>query len=790
MTTLCSVRCSPKPNLFISADDGYLSLHELQPLSFVVQYVNSSMDWKVELESILLSNVDNSCVLRSCNKGADVKLFIINAYDYYLFAEAVSESSQIVNLTLQLNSTVRDIYFANVYNILNINEDTIFGDELILANQGRNMDSNELIRFRQKPSTLQLQATSTCKKSFIDISKATINCVYCESQKAVDPSITFVVHPYVCCNYDLKPLFLCMTCAENWQEYREKAIRDDLLVLEGEFNEEICSVCSNMPDELVLCSKCPRSYCHPCLEKIVNRERYNEIVTDSDADWLCLSCFANQDSVPEMSKNMWRVVRGMNLSNVGAGKNRMALSDDPVVVSSRHERAANTNNGGLQSGGSAKTVAIGVSTLDSQKSHHQGGGGLATTRSADATKITCKSSSAGSNKMNNPSSKDSEAFTRADKLKLLAEKVNDATGEIWTTDEMSMLTDIFDKRNWRFGSEILRDVAVKKYFAHKQSLRAIIAIRSTLQDIWIQTSSGSQPIVQMKALSSQQSGVRVSATSSSSAALGESVVAGSSPSINRTSASISVDNRKRMAPVTAIAGGTAGDSATSATASATNVAKGTQSHSTNNNKRKSRFDGASNQSNSVSTSAKDSAASSLASTPKAGPGSKRRNRNKHTSAGTSADTSTAASKSASMSSEDTPFLSKITETFYFGQYVQLYDASVSNQQSLNTNTTTADTTTTEDSCFLCKDGGELIECDYQKNEKQQHHSCRCRKVYHQDCLDYLVPENYKRWICPRHFCDGCGSEELKYACKYCPLSICESCPETIVRLVIMISIYH
>jgi hypothetical protein len=110
------------------------------------------------------------------------------------------------------------------------------------------------------------------------------------------------------------------------------------------------------------------------------------------------------------------------------------------------------------------------------------------------------------------------------------------------------------------------------------------------------------------------------------------------------------------------------------------------------------------------------------------------------------------------------------EVYYFSQYIQVYEE-LSCNISTNWNNVS-----TDDVCFLCKDGGDLIECDYKKCSKKK----KCRKVYHQYCLSYNVGDD-KIWNCPRHFCDMCGSTKLKYICKYCPVSICENCPENMVK---------
>ncbi|KAG7380069.1 hypothetical protein PHYPSEUDO_007815 [Phytophthora pseudosyringae] len=74
----------------------------------------------------------------------------------------------------------------------------------------------------------------------------------------------------------------------------------------------------------------------------------------------------------------------------------------------------------------------------------------------------------------------------------------------------------------------------------------------------------------------------------------------------------------------------------------------------------------------------------------------------------------------------------------------------------------------EDVCFCCKDGGDVIECDWKGMNGA---FARCPKVYHEDCLGYKVPEG-KTWVCPRHRCQDCGII-AQYSCRFCVTSYCE-----------------
>ncbi|KAL4184108.1 hypothetical protein AMTRI_Chr11g101710 [Amborella trichopoda] len=72
----------------------------------------------------------------------------------------------------------------------------------------------------------------------------------------------------------------------------------------------------------------------------------------------------------------------------------------------------------------------------------------------------------------------------------------------------------------------------------------------------------------------------------------------------------------------------------------------------------------------------------------------------------------------------------------------------------------------EDVCFLCKDGGVLLVCDYSA----------CLKGYHTNCVgkspDFL--EGNEQWHCGWHFCYLC-KRSSSFQCFCCPFSVCDGC---------------
>ena len=73
-----------------------------------------------------------------------------------------------------------------------------------------------------------------------------------------------------------------------------------------------------------------------------------------------------------------------------------------------------------------------------------------------------------------------------------------------------------------------------------------------------------------------------------------------------------------------------------------------------------------------------------------------------------------------------------------------------------------------------------MECDWKKKIGKGV-TLKCLKTYHQDCLQFKITEGQEDWHCVRHFCLICGEKKLKYMCKYCSISICSNCPESMVN---------
>lgn len=72
----------------------------------------------------------------------------------------------------------------------------------------------------------------------------------------------------------------------------------------------------------------------------------------------------------------------------------------------------------------------------------------------------------------------------------------------------------------------------------------------------------------------------------------------------------------------------------------------------------------------------------------------------------------------------------------------------------------------EDYCFVCKDGGLLMVCDFKD----------CVKAYHPECVgkEETTEDTEDKWFCGWHHCLVC-KKSSKYRCFCCPNAVCQSC---------------
>jgi hypothetical protein len=101
------------------------------------------------------------------------------------------------------------------------------------------------------------------------------------------------------------------------------------------------------------------------------------------------------------------------------------------------------------------------------------------------------------------------------------------------------------------------------------------------------------------------------------------------------------------------------------------------------------------------------------------------------------------------------------------EFLHNYAAHVVKENNIQTNQTSRKKRNKreESLCFICKDGGQLITCDFPN----------CPKVYHHVCAGVQNNVTNQTWHCPHHYCYECGLQnkpwvEASTQCGLCPSS--------------------
>jgi len=192
-------------------------------------------------------------------------------------------------------------------------------------------------------------------------------CSYCQKSKASSQETDFYLHPYVPRTFEGAPFFFCSSCIFNWKDYRDDAIVHGQLILDGEVNEEICALCSTTPEELVLCSTCPRSYCHDCLRKNLSALEFSRC--QEDGDWPCMCCENGLKDLDAIPRALWLKVLVGNVKNTWSPDNWQGLWNW-INIKMLPEAV---NKGARGSAGGASVLASSGKSFDSPPSNNDGG---------------------------------------------------------------------------------------------------------------------------------------------------------------------------------------------------------------------------------------------------------------------------------------------------------------------------------------------------------------------------------------------------------------------------------
>jgi hypothetical protein len=183
--------------------------------------------------------------------GPDQQIFAIDdSIECNIFKESVLECRMLSEMTLRLESFIRDVYFAGIHSVRDAEGCGLLLSDMIqtLRDQQRMPSEFSLFNMAHEINpdndATGSKATANARTTVIEKIKphniTEMNCVFCGVQKTMEIAKDFAIHPYVPATFENKNIYMCLPCLRNWKEFREKAILDKQLILKDEVNEELC----------------------------------------------------------------------------------------------------------------------------------------------------------------------------------------------------------------------------------------------------------------------------------------------------------------------------------------------------------------------------------------------------------------------------------------------------------------------------------------------------------------------------------------------------------------------
>lgn len=222
--------------------DGTIFLRSLSDVDYLFEFSTmiQAENVKVALEDVTI--IDEQ-ILRILANDEIFFFSITNNMEYSILDDAIRQCRLTADLAFRIECLVRDRYFAGIYSasLTERNDINLCEEIQILRNQHE--PSKDFKVYDISVENLQMAMPKICGVPedgimYEEISKLT--CIFCGTQKTMDITQKFVLHPYVPLNSERRNLYMCHPCITNWKIYREKAVDDNQIVIKDELNEELC----------------------------------------------------------------------------------------------------------------------------------------------------------------------------------------------------------------------------------------------------------------------------------------------------------------------------------------------------------------------------------------------------------------------------------------------------------------------------------------------------------------------------------------------------------------------
>ena len=271
---------------FSSSDksfSGQLTIKLSHSAIFVAEAITSNSLKACDIDDITFDTASN--VVSLTVRGEKLSYQMSSSESMKLFQAAIAICNDIVHLSLRLNISLRDCFYSGIRCGGSLPSSI---DHKAALSSLYTIMAGDLAKFRPATATTSSNSGAAVTATRKPVRTAPKKCFFCQIGAKKYRQDNLMEHPYVPLDFKGAEIMMCKKCISAWKYYRDSANQMKELILVGESNEELCALCSSLPDTLVLCATCPRSYCETCLSLVIGQAEFKKM--KAQEDWRCMVC--------------------------------------------------------------------------------------------------------------------------------------------------------------------------------------------------------------------------------------------------------------------------------------------------------------------------------------------------------------------------------------------------------------------------------------------------------------------------------------------------------------------
>lgn len=330
-----SLQARSYPPVGIGEYDGIITVDMTKNALFMVAFKKNGTTSMCDIDEVVLNSSDQT--VNFCDSPKPQQFQLCHSSDVILLQTLIDTCRDIFNLSLRINSAVRDCLYSGIRHAGAM--PSAIEDRYVLSSLVDIVKKDlPAVRAAQQVATTiastSVQATGTQLAVAATVSKtqnkAPRKCFFCQAGTKNYRQDNIAIHPYVTCDFKGADIYMCLKCVSNWKLYRDSAKKANELILPGETNEELCALCSSLPNTLVLCESCPRSYCEVCLSIVIGQAEFRKM--KSQENWKCMECAKVSTKCKEKKIEASELIEKKKCTSNSRKKDKISVVNEKVCA--------------------------------------------------------------------------------------------------------------------------------------------------------------------------------------------------------------------------------------------------------------------------------------------------------------------------------------------------------------------------------------------------------------------------------------------------------------------------